>query len=170
MTLHSFNALCTRKGWRTGRTGCFPKGNIPYNLGMARPFNANTARTQFKPGNLPHNMKYLGHERLSKEGYIEISVAKTNPHTGFDRDYVLKHRYLWEQRNGPIPDGHVLKCLDGNRLNTDPSNWVLVPRAMLPLLNGRYGADYDRAPSDVKPAVLALARVKYALLQKRSAS
>jgi hypothetical protein len=36
----------------------------------------------------------------------------------------------------------ALKCLDGNKQNTDPSNWEAVPRALLPRLAGgnRYGA------------------------------
>nr|WP_282576146.1 HNH endonuclease [Sinorhizobium meliloti] len=52
-----------------------------------------------------------------------ISIDQKNPHTGFERRYVLKHRYLWEQKNGPLPAGTRLRCLDGDRQNTDPSNW-----------------------------------------------
>jgi len=158
-----FKALCKRQGWRTGRTGCFAKGLTPHNKGKRMPYHANSARTQFKPGNLPHNTKYLGHERVSVDGYVEISVAETNPHTGYCRRYVLKHRHLWEQQHGPVPAGHALKCLDGDRRNTDPSNWVLVSRGLLPFLSGgRYGQCYDQAALEVKPALLTLAKLKYA--------
>ncbi len=166
VSLIHFNALCKRKGWATGRTGQFVKGQVPYNLGMKRPFNANSAKTQFQAGNLPHNTKYLGHERVDKNGYLEISVAETNPHTGFERRYVLKHKYLWEQLHGPVPQGHALKCLDGNRLNTDPSNWALIPRSLLPSLAGRWGLNYDQAAPEVKPVLLTLAKLKDARRQR----
>lgn len=166
VTLVHFNALCKRKGWATGRTGCFVKGQVPYNLGMKRPFNANSAKTQFQAGNLPHNTKYLGHERVSKDGYVEISIAETNPHTGYERRYVLKHKYLWERQHGPVPAGHALKCFDGNRLNTDPSNWVLIPRSLLPSLAGRWGLNYDQAAPEVKPVLLTLAKLKDARKQR----
>ncbi|MCS6287722.1 MAG: HNH endonuclease [Nitrospira sp.] len=162
VTLAHFTALCNRRGWATGRTGCFLQGNVPYNKGLKRPFNANSARTQFKPGHLPHNTKYLGHERLTDDGYVEISVAETNPYTGYDCRYVLKHKYLWAQQHGPVPPGHVLKCLDGNRLNTDPSNWILISRSLLPFLNGHRGPNYDQAAPELKPAILTLAKLKLA--------
>lgn len=165
VSLGAFNGLCKRKGWTTGRTGCFPKGNVPHNLGKTRPFNANSARTQFKKGHLPHNTKYLGHERVT-DGYVEVSIAETNPHTGYERRYVLKHKYLWEQQHGPVPAGHVLKCLDGNRLNTDTSNWELISRSLLPLLNGHRGPNYDLAPQELKPAILTLAKLKRARRQR----
>lgn len=162
VSVDAFKQLCLRKGWKTGRTGCFQAGAVPHNLGKRMPFHANSAATQFKKGNLPHNTRYLGHERVTVAGYVEISIAETNPHTGFARRYVLKHRYLWEREHGPVPNGHVLKCRDGNRLNTDPSNWMLLSRALLPFLNGHRGPNYDQAPAAVKPAILALARLKRA--------
>src|SRR4051812_31988258 len=78
ISLDNIKALCTRKGWKTGRTGCFASGIVPANKGRKMPFNSNSARTQFKKGQLPHNTKYLGHERISKDGYVEISIDETN--------------------------------------------------------------------------------------------
>lgn len=168
VNLSNFNALCKRKGWMTGRTGCFAKGAIPQNKGKKMPFNPNSARTQFKKGNTPHNTNYLGHERVSKDGYIEISIDETNPHTGYERRYVLKHRYLWEQKNGPLADGMCLKCLDGNRLNSDPANWEPIPRATLPYLNGHRGFNYETAEPEVRPAILTFAKLKHANKQAMS--
>lgn len=162
VSCNALKQLCLREGWTTGRTGCFQKGAVPHNRGRRMPYHANSAATQFKHGHLPHNTRYLGHERMTPDGYVEISIAETNPHTGFARRYVLKHRHLWERQHGPVPAGHVLKCRDGNRLNTDPSNWMLLSRALLPFLNGHRGPNYDQAPAAVKPAILALARLKRA--------
>lgn len=165
VTFDNFKALCTRKRWSTGRTGCFEKGAVPANKGKKMLFNANSARTQFKVGQLPHNTKYAGHESVSKDGYVQISVDRTNPHTGFERRYVLKHRWLWEQLHGPVPAGMCLKC-KGDRLNTDPSNWELIPRALLPRLSGRFGRGYDEAPAELKPTIMAAAKLEQRLHEK----
>ncbi len=168
VSIDDLKALCTRKGWLTGRNGRFEKGIAPWNTGKTRPYNANSARTQFKKGGLPPNTKYLGHERVSKDGYVEISIKQVNPHTGFERRYVLKHRWLWEQINGPVPKGMALKC-EGDRLDTDPSNWELVPRALLPRLNGRFGRNYDSAPADLKPTIMAVAKLEHELREGKAA-
>lgn len=99
----------------------------------------------------------------------EISVDERNPHTGFERRYVLKHRWLWEKKHGPVPDGMVLKSRDGDKRNTEPSNWELIPRALLPRLGGRYGRDYDHAPAELKPTIMAVAKLEQAALDARKA-
>ncbi len=165
VSLMHLNSLCKRKGWLTGRTGRLEKGNVPANKGKKMPYHPNSARTRFKKGNLPHNTNYLGHERVSKDGYAEISIDETNPHTGFERRYVLKHRWLWEQEHGPVPEGMCLKCL-GDQLNTDPSNWELVPRAFLPRLNGRFGRGYDGAPNELKPTIMAVVKIEHQIREK----
>lgn len=166
--LASPDACRFRRGDNVGAAYRFKKGQTPANKGKRRPFNANSAKGYFKKGQLPHNTKYLGHERVTKDGYVEISIAETNPHTGFERRYVQKHRYLWEQLHGPVPKGMALKSVDGNRQNTDPSNWILVKRGLLPRLNGKHGRDYDRAPAAIKPAILAIAQLEQAVREKAS--
>lgn len=161
VSMQNYNALCKRKGWLTGRTGCFAKGQKSWNLGRKMPFSANSAKTQFKKGNTPHNANYQGHERVTKDGYVEISVDEENPHTGFERRYVLKHKYLWENINGKVPEGHCLKCLDGDRQNTNPINWELIDRAMLPRLSGRFGRGYEDAAPELKPTILAISKLEY---------
>lgn len=163
----NLHALRKRKGWKTGRTGCFEKGLIPHNKGKPHPAgrSAGAAKNHFKKGNLPHNTNYLGHERVSKDGYAEISVDETNPHTGFERRYVLKHRWLWEKQHGPIPEGMALKC-KGDKTNCDPSNWELIPRALLPRLGGRFGRGYDAAPAELKPAIIAVVKIEHQIRER----
>lgn len=173
VNLHS---LRKRMGWRTGRTGQIQKGQEPPNKGKTCTpgtggRHPNAQRTQFKKGNAPHNTKFEGHERISRDGYVEISVNETNPHTGFERRHVLKHRWLWEQQHGPVPPGMALKC-KGDRLNTDPSNWELVPRALLPRLAGgrrKQHVAYDDASPELKPAILAVAKLEHEVREKRRA-
>lgn len=180
VSLKNFNALCKRKGWLTGRTGCFAKGQEPVNKGKkCEPGKGgnhpNARRTQFQKGQLPHNANYLGHERIDpKDGYVYVSVDRPNPHTGYERSYVLKHVWLWEAANGPIPADHCLKCLDGNRQNTDPANWEVIPRALLPRLAGgnRYHRRlaYDDASPEVRPALLTLAKLDHQVRKARRAA
>ena len=167
VTAQNLHALRKREGIKTGRTGRFEKGAVPANKGKRMPFNPRSAATQFKPGQLPHNHQGAGHERIdNKDGYVVMIVDEVNPWTGAATRPVHKHRWLWEQKHGPIPDGFALKCL-GDKLNTDPSNWELVPRAMLPRLNGRYGRDFDKAPDELKPTILAVTRLEHAAREKR---
>lgn len=170
VTLIHLHALCKRMGWLTGRTGQIQKGTVPHNKGKKCAHGTggrhpNARRSQFKAGRLPHNTNYEGHERVSKDGYVEISVRQTNPHTGFNRRYVLKHRWLWEQAHGPVPAGMCLKC-KGDQLNCDPSNWELVPRALLPRLNGRFGRGYDEAPNELKPTIMAVVKLEHQVREK----
>jgi hypothetical protein len=166
VSIVNYKSMCWRKGFHTGRTGCFPKGLIPWNRGKEMPFNPNSAKTQFKKGQYPPNAKALGYERLTKDGYVEISIAETNPHTGYGRRFVLKHKYLWQRINGPLPAGYCLKAVDGNRQNPDPYNWIAIPRGMLPLINGNRGPNYDHASPEVRPAILTLARLRYEMGKK----
>lgn len=165
ISLEAFKALGDRLGLRTGRTGRIEKGHVPANKGKKMPFNANSARTRFKKGHVPRNTKHLGHERTDKDGYVMLSVAETNPHTGYARRYVFKHRWLWEQKHGPVPKGHVLKCLDGNKGNTAPSNWELISRAVLALRNKRFGG--TQLPPELEPTAIAIAKLDVRLAEKR---
>lgn len=168
VSLINLHSLRKRKGWKTGRTGQWVKGEEPHNKGKPFPSRGRSAQTQFKKGQQPHNTNYLGHERINaSDGYVYISVAETNPHTGYERRYVLKHLWLWEQANGPVPEGHCLKSRDGDRSNTDPANWQCIPRAILPRLAGgnRYHRvlAYDDAPDELKPTIMATAKLVHAL-------
>ncbi len=167
VSLDHFKALCLRKGWVTGRTGTFPKGHVPDNRGKKMPFNANTARTQFKKGIRQgiavELYKPIGTERVTRDGYIERKIHDGLP---LQRRWRAVHLINWEAVNGPLPKGHCLKCLNGDRSNTDPSNWTLISRSLQPFLNGHRGPNYDQSAPEVKPAILTLAKLKQARFSK----
>jgi hypothetical protein len=106
-----------------------------------------------------------GSEYISN-GYIMINIGcvRADGKVGHRR-WIEKHRLLWEKIHGPIPKGHILKCLDGDRLNCDPSNWECVTRGMIPRLNGR---GFDVAPSELKPTIMAVAKLEYELVHARA--
>lgn len=163
INLDHFKSLCTRNGWTTGRTGFFPKGQAPPNKGKTMPYNVNVAKTQFKKGHRGgiaiQVYKPIGTERLSKEGYVERKIHDGLP---LQSRWRAVHLINWERQHGPIPKGYCLKSIDGNKSNADLSNWKLIPRAMLPFLNGHRGHNYDQAAPDAKPVILTLATLKLA--------
>ena len=161
-TKNNLASLCKRNGWLTGRTGHYKKGNIPHPL--ARPKGPN--KTSFKKGQSPANCKPLYSERISKDGYIEVKVPEKNPHTGAETHYRLKHRWLWESHHGPVPDGHILHFIDGNKQNCALENLEVIHRGVNAILNTR---GHSSVPDELRPAVKSLAKLthKQFLLSER---
>lgn len=112
-----------RHGIRTGRDGRFAPGSVPANKGTKGLKGANS--TSFVKGQLPHNTKQDGDItiRTDKRGvqYQHIRLA--------NRKWAYLHRVNWEAANGPIPEGHILVCMDGDTLNVEPTNWMPITRA-----------------------------------------
>lgn len=171
VSLDNYKALCTRKGWRTGRTGCFPKGNVSHNKGKRGFCAPGSEKGWFKPGERGgvaiKLYKPIGTERVSRDGYIE---RKVNDDLPLQARWKTVHRINWETANGPLPDGHRLKCLDGNKANTAASNWVAVPYALGPRLSGlKRGTPYDTAPPELRPVIMAAAKLEHAIREIRTA-
>ena len=169
VSFDNFKALCTRKGWKTGRTGCFPKGSIPPNKGRKGVCAPGSEKGWFKKGSLSGRAakvaKPIGTERVAKGGYLQRKVNNDMP---FQRRWKMVHILNWEAVNGPMPDGHALKCRDGNRQNTAADNWELVPRAILPRLAGaKKGISYDHAAPELRPSLMATARLEHAIRGRR---
>ena len=162
VTVDNLKALCKRKGWKTGRTGRFEKGIVPANKDGTMPYNENSARTRFKKGNRTGRAnqvwKPIGTERVTRDGYVERKIHDGMP---LQSRWRAVHLIRWEELNGPVPGGHALKCLDGDRGNTDPANWRAVPRAMLPRLAGRWAQPYDAAEPELKPTIMAIAELEH---------
>lgn len=74
---------------------------------------------QFKPKRV---FKY------TDEGVVTIVNLGGNDYCVLNKSgqEIMYHRVLWEQKNGPIPDDHVLRCKSENRANPDPDNWELI--------------------------------------------
>ena len=112
--------------------GCFNPGHTPFNKGlsqdeyMSEKSIKKSAKTRFKKGNKPANTKWDGalsirHQKNDKTSYMYIRLAKAK--------WVPYHRYQWEKKNGPIPEGMILRSRDGDTLNCHPDNWELISRA-----------------------------------------
>lgn len=162
----AFAGLCKRNGWLTGHDGRFQKGHTSHNKGRKGYHPPGSEKGWFRPGSRPHTWRGAGHESIDgKDGYVWLIVDERNPYTGAATRRVQKHRWLWEREHGPVPEGHCLKCIDGDRTNTDPSNWECIPRRVAVLLNGgpyRKHLSYDDAAFELKPTVMAIAKLRAA--------
>lgn len=163
MTWQQIKTAVHGRGITSGRTGCFEKGHKPWNTGTKGLTSAN--KTSFKKGNIPPNRKPIGAERIcSQDGYILVKVAEQNPHTGFPTRYKHKHVHIWERDHGPVPEGMIVAFRDGDKLNCDdPDNLMLITRAELLILN-KHG--YRDTPAKLKPSVLALAKLEVKTFEK----
>ena len=110
----------------TGIGGHFKKNHTPWNKGSKGLTSAN--KTSFKKGMIHINHREVGSERITRDGYIEIKVAEPNK-------WRLKHRVIYEKHYGEIPKNHAVIFADGNKMNLDIDNLVLVSRHQLLVLN-----------------------------------
>jgi hypothetical protein len=110
-----------------GKAHQFKKGNKPHNTGKkVKPtVYAALEKTMFKKGNKPHNTKPESTIRINskynEKPYQYIKIA--------DSDWRLLHRVIWEEHNGPIPDKHMIRFIDGNTMNCELSNLECVSMA-----------------------------------------
>ena len=74
----------------------------------------------------------VGFERID-DGYLWIKV-RTDEGAN-KKNWIQKHRYVWEQQNGEIPDGYKIVFLDGDKMNCDISNLDCVPVGIQTSLN-----------------------------------
>jgi len=113
-------------GYLGGKATQFKKGQAPPNKGqkMSTEVYQKVARTMFKKGTVPPNTQPIGtiHQRRDTGGkmYQYIKLA--------DSEWQLLNRYTWEMHNGPIPKGMVVVYKDGNYLNNDINNLLMITK------------------------------------------
>lgn len=113
-----------------GRKTQFKKGNISHNKGKKREeflfaeAIERIMKTQFQKGNKPLNWKPIGSERITKDGYVEIKIRDLQG----NRNWELKHRWIYIQNFGPIPRNHVVVFKDGDMTNLDINNLELITK------------------------------------------
>ncbi len=122
------------QGIDSGRNGHFGEGHVSWNKGSKGLTSRN--KTSFKKGTIPPNRLPLWSERITVDGYVEVKIDEPNPYVpGQMTRWKLKHLYLWIKENGPLPEGHMLTFLDGDKENCEPANMLLISRKINAYLN-----------------------------------
>lgn len=129
------------KDHQKGGVTRFKKGQAAWNKGM-KGLDLGGQAGFFPKGHEPHNTKKDGDVSIRKDNrgvaYRFVRIAKG----------VWKHEQLvrYEKANGPLLKGVMLRCKDGNQLNTDPSNWFPVTRKEHARLNHNQEKAYLNGP------------------------
>ena len=86
----------------------------------------------FMKGRPSLNTKPVGIERVMryKDGRIFVAVK-----IGMPNKWEFKHRLVYKEHYGEIPDGYMINFADGNHLNFEPDNLILVSRGENIILN-----------------------------------
>lgn len=134
---------------KSGRTGHFPKGQLPWNTGTVGVIKANSGT--FKKGKQPVNHKPVGSERLNVDGYIEVKTEEPSI-------WKLKHRVIWEESNGPIPIGHKIVFHDGDKLNCCIENLRILSNAELGLCNRAY--KIGKQPTEIRDSIMLISKIE----------
>lgn len=106
-----------------GKAHRFQSGIKPWNVGK-RGVNGFSA-TRFKPGQAPHNTQPIGTEKTDKSGNLLRKVADTRIRR---KDWRPVHVLIWEEINGPVPEGKLIVFADRNNRNFDPKNLICIDR------------------------------------------
>jgi hypothetical protein len=93
----------------------FPKGHVPANKGVKGISYPGMEATQFKKGEMSPRCKAMykpigSHRINTKDGYLERKM--TDGLRGAQR-WKAVHRIVWEEANGPIPKGFVVRFRTG---------------------------------------------------------
>lgn len=140
-----------------GKAHRFHSAQTPWNKGKKGWCGEGCDKTQFKKGQIPPNWKPLGFERISKDGYLERKITDLQG----VKNYRAVHLILWESVNGPLPPGHAVIFIDGNKQNITLDNLLLVTRAELMQRNTRH-----RLPPELN-AVIQLRGVLNRIINKK---
>lgn len=102
------------------------------------------------------NSKPVGTVVTDPDGYLRRKTPEGK--------WELLHRLLWEEANGPIPAGHKVTFLDGNKENVSLENLVLVTNAEQ-MIMAKDGLRFQD-PQLTKTGLL-IAKVKIATKQRQ---
>lgn len=157
-TYNGLKQWTVKHGVLSGRTGQFCRQQEPWNKGK-KGVNGYSS-TRFKPGSISARAKPLLSERVGKDGEIQIKVRKRG------KTYISKARWLWEQDNGPLPRGHIVRFKDGDNRNLSPANLVAVSRHLHLRLNA---SDYAMLPPELKQLRLSTEALVVAFKDRQAA-
>lgn len=139
-----------RNKLNSGLTGRFEKGSEPFNKGktwddfMSPERQKNCRKTQFKPGNMPHNggapvgtVRLRQNRRRGGKPYYWEKVEQPSV-------WRMRHVLEWERHNGPVPDGYIVAFANGDTTDCRIDNLILETRAQHGVKNSRHIRGYDR--------------------------
>ena len=161
-------AYYARNKLNSGLTGRFDKGHEPWTKGkhwdeyMSPEAQEHSRQTCFEHAHIPDNHLPVGTVRKTKDGYLIKKVKER----GYQWDrWKLLHRLVWEEHNGPVPEGKIVGFRDGNKENCDIDNLVLMTMGENAVMNKRGYRSTGNV--EIADAGLALVRLEAAIKNKK---
>lgn len=118
-----------------------------------------------KRGVSPFLAKMVGSERVCpSSGFVWIKLDEPDPNMLGSTRQRHKHIVVWEKANGPIPNGFLLRFLDGNKQNCTVDNLELFTRTeslFMSLMN------HDSAPPELRETIRLTARLKAKVAERK---
>ena len=113
----------------------FKKG---HSMGAGRKMSQETkdkiAKTLKEKNLEPPNKKPVGTSYYVRDGYLNVKTEK-----GWRYNHIL----VWEEHNGKIPKGYIIRHLDGNPKNDNIDNLILVSKSANVVFNKRFKITED---------------------------
>lgn len=135
-----------RHGIKSGLTGWYQKGHPPGNKGKKleeyitdperlADIRKRIGATQYQKGRKPENYLPIGTITKNQSGYL---VKKVSDKGGQWTRWKFLHRLIWEEHNGPIPDGMTVIFKDGNKENCSIDNLMMIERSTSAVLSKKH--------------------------------
>jgi len=150
---HNLCMYRRRMGFKVGRTGQFGNDRALHPDCGAKKANSGS----FKKGHTGISTLDDGSEVTDTRGYVRIKIGKGQ--------WVDKHRYIYEQKNGKLEKGQSVTFKDGNKLNFDIDNLEALTRQELMQINTLKRLVVDES---LREPVRQLGKLKAAINLKNS--
>jgi transposase-like protein len=138
-------AITNKNLLESGKVHRFKKGNVSWNKGK---YMRVSQSTEFKKGQMPHNYRPVGSERITKDGYMERKIADP-------KKWKAVHIIVWEEVNGPVPPRHKVLFKDNNKLNVSIDNLLCVSNEEVMKRNSIH-----RYPTEIVKAIKTISKLK----------
>lgn len=114
-SIGQIRAYVKSHGLKSGIDAKIKSGHIPANKGKKGYYSPGCEKGWFNSGNTPHNYLPVGTEITDSMGYLKIKTADPNT-------WKFKHKLMYLENHGSIPNDHIIIFLDNDKLNVDITN------------------------------------------------
>lgn len=149
-------AYIKNHGLRSGLDFRIKPGTQPPNKGKKGYCSPGSERGWFAKGHTPANKQPIGTVLKKADGYLWRKLGERA------REWRQEHILVWEETNGPIPEGNIVLFKDGNHENVALDNLTLISRSELAILN-RWGL--LKTDAELTETAILIARLKHATMQ-----
>lgn len=163
----SVRAFKKNHGIVSGLNCQFKKGFVPWTKGKKQPEYMSaeaierTKATRFKPGQAPANLLPVGAIVKNADGYL---LRKKQMDGSQWERWEFLHRAVWEEHNGPIPEGMMVSFKNSDKEDLAIDNLMLITKAENLELH-RSGLRFDAR--ELTEAGLTIAKLKIKTRERR---